>query len=143
MTTFKNKDEWSKAKEWSACINDALKMYNDSADPVPMKGYIYPDAAYIELTPDGMWHTIVANAECASYDLREVESYLWQWHSRHHAESSRDKLIDELNKYCGHHQLPKKSADELLASCQERRNTFQIHVDWLSEYLCQWEALED
>jgi hypothetical protein len=108
-----------------------------------MKGFTYPDGAWIELLPDGQWHTIVAQYERFDFDLRNVESYLWRAHSSSHAQTPRDRMVTELADFCNKHNLPPQSADELLVDCQVAYGNYANHIKWLEDYITRWERLED
>ena len=143
MTNFKNFDEWRAKKQFSDTLASDLKMCDENDSKIDMRGFIYPDGAWIELKDSGKWHTIVANTEEFFYDLRQMEHYLWSVHSSSNITTPRDEMIDELERYCKTWGLPHLSADELLTECQVKRNTYKTHVDWLAGYLSRWEKLED
>jgi len=66
-------------------------------------------------------------------------------------ESALDLLSAELRDYCTDHNLPQKSADELLADLllqdaeEDSDEAVEIprHIDYLSAFVARWEATEN
>ena len=133
MTKFKNQEEWRMGRRWDDDLAATLKMY----------GFVYPDGGWIELRMDGCWNVLISNTEERFGTLYAAENHLWTYHSAYHVESPRDVMIEELAQYCSQCNLPKLSADELLVDCTIKRQRFENHEKWLSDYCRRWDLLKD
>jgi hypothetical protein len=50
-------------------------------------------------------------------------------------------LCKKLEDYCAEHKLEYKSADELQAELCEQREAIIEHIEWLADYIDEWDAL--
>lgn len=58
------------------------------------------------------------------------------------AAKTTEALADLLDHYCHNHNLPYQSADELLVEVLGRVNELQNHVQWLLNYIDQWNTVQ-
>ena len=58
------------------------------------------------------------------------------------AAKTTEALADLLDHYCHNHNLPYQSADELLLEVLGRINELQNHVQWLLNYIDQWNTVQ-
>lgn len=140
---FANFEEWRAQKEFVTDLALRLDMHDENDSVVEMRGFIYPDGAWIELEDSGQWHTIVGNTEEFNYNIKLMEHYLWSVHSCQHIQTPREVLTEELNNYCNAHNLEHRSADELLVDAQVKETMWTNHAHWLEAFCQRWEELED
>lgn len=53
------------------------------------------------------------------------------------------QLTNQYSEYCGEHDLPAMSADELLHEMFARRDAIAAHVKWLSDFILRWEVAQE
>ena len=58
------------------------------------------------------------------------------------AAKTTEALADLLDHYCHNNSLPYQSADELLVEVLGRVNELQNHVQWLLNYIDQWNTVQ-
>jgi hypothetical protein len=80
---------WQAMRVWCSDLAEAvphvLDHYPDDEDLGTLKGYVYPDGAFIEeqKTEDGVQYWTVADRCDHLGTLANCESMLWEYHSRH------------------------------------------------------------
>lgn len=58
------------------------------------------------------------------------------------ATNTTDALADLLLGYCVTHNLPYKSADELLHEVLERMGELRRHSEWLQVFITRWDEVQ-